>query len=126
MYFTGDDKDELDARCGISSGGKRCIVSQIQELLQGKKPILFVAKVFHKENEALFTPQEFDLDRGKDHSLRLFQLMDGKEATVVTSSGFVLLQRDEGPELASNNPKFPPCQREDFEQRETEPVLQLL
>ncbi|GFW26455.1 uncharacterized protein TNCV_1163921 [Trichonephila clavipes] len=38
MYFTGDDKDELDARCRISTGVKRCIVShtQLQELLHEK------------------------------------------------------------------------------------------
>ncbi|GFT28586.1 uncharacterized protein NPIL_197901 [Nephila pilipes] len=37
MYFIGDDKDELGARCGISIGIKRCIVSQLQELLHEKK-----------------------------------------------------------------------------------------
>ncbi|GFT57739.1 uncharacterized protein NPIL_300051 [Nephila pilipes] len=39
MYFIGDDKEELDARCGIFTGMKRCIVSQLQEYLHEKKNI---------------------------------------------------------------------------------------
>jgi hypothetical protein len=33
MYFIGDGNDELNARCGISTGIRRSIVSQLQELL---------------------------------------------------------------------------------------------
>ncbi|GFT44540.1 uncharacterized protein NPIL_99251 [Nephila pilipes] len=35
LYF-GTIQDELDARCGISTGIKRCIISQLQELFHGK------------------------------------------------------------------------------------------
>lgn len=37
MSFIGDSNDELNTRCGISIGIKRSIVSQLQELLHGKK-----------------------------------------------------------------------------------------
>ncbi|GFT19643.1 uncharacterized protein NPIL_659171 [Nephila pilipes] len=44
MYFIGDDKDELDALCGISTGIKRCIVSQLQELLHEKNHLVRLFK----------------------------------------------------------------------------------
>ncbi|GFS35842.1 uncharacterized protein NPIL_49071 [Nephila pilipes] len=44
MYFIGDDKDELDARCGISTGIKRCIVSQLQELLHERNYLVRLFK----------------------------------------------------------------------------------
>ncbi|GFT80459.1 uncharacterized protein NPIL_506111 [Nephila pilipes] len=44
MYFIGDDKDELDARYGISTGIKRCIVSQLQELHYEKKHLVRLFK----------------------------------------------------------------------------------
>ncbi|GFW76680.1 uncharacterized protein TNCV_4943971 [Trichonephila clavipes] len=45
MYFIGDDKDELDARCKISTGIKRCIVSQLQELLHEKNHLVHLFKI---------------------------------------------------------------------------------
>ncbi|GFT25482.1 uncharacterized protein NPIL_529381 [Nephila pilipes] len=44
MYFIGDDKDELDAQCGISTGIKRCIVSQLQELHHEKNHLVRLFK----------------------------------------------------------------------------------
>ncbi|GFS82586.1 uncharacterized protein NPIL_551101 [Nephila pilipes] len=44
MYFIGDDKDELDARCGISTDIKRFIVSQLQELLHEKNHLVRLFK----------------------------------------------------------------------------------
>ncbi|GFS76021.1 ATP-dependent DNA helicase [Nephila pilipes] len=44
MYFIGYDKDELDARYGISTGIKRCIVSELQELLHEKNHLVRLFK----------------------------------------------------------------------------------
>ncbi|GFS70062.1 uncharacterized protein NPIL_192751 [Nephila pilipes] len=44
MYSIGDDKDELDARCGISTAIKKCVVSQLQELLHEKKHLVRLFK----------------------------------------------------------------------------------
>jgi hypothetical protein len=44
MYFIGDGNDELNARCGISAGIKRSIVSQVQELLQEKNHLVRLFK----------------------------------------------------------------------------------
>ncbi|GFT64267.1 uncharacterized protein NPIL_245761 [Nephila pilipes] len=44
MYFIGDDKDELDVKCGISTGIKTCIVSQLQELLHEKNHLMRLFK----------------------------------------------------------------------------------
>ncbi|GFX51307.1 helitron_like_N domain-containing protein [Trichonephila clavipes] len=44
MNFIGDDKNELDARCKISTGVKRRIVSQLQELLHEKNHLVCLFK----------------------------------------------------------------------------------
>ncbi|GFU18644.1 uncharacterized protein NPIL_1491 [Nephila pilipes] len=44
MYFIGDDKDELDSRCGISTGIKRCIAFQLPEILHEKNHLVSLFK----------------------------------------------------------------------------------
>ena len=44
MYFIGDSNDELNARCGISTGIKRSIVSQLQELFHEKNNLVRLFK----------------------------------------------------------------------------------
>ena len=44
MYFIGDNNDELKARCGISTGIKRSIVAQLQELLYTKNNLVHLFK----------------------------------------------------------------------------------
>ena len=44
MYFIGDDNDELNACCGISTSIKRSIVAQLQELLHTKNNLVHLFK----------------------------------------------------------------------------------
>ena len=44
MYFIGDSNNQLNARCGISTGIKRSIVSQLQELLHEKNDLVRLFK----------------------------------------------------------------------------------
>ena len=44
MYFIGDYNDELNARCGISTGIKMSVVAQLQELLHTKNHLAHLFK----------------------------------------------------------------------------------
>ncbi len=44
MYFIGDGNDELNARCSISTGIKRSIVSQLQDLLHERNNLVRLFK----------------------------------------------------------------------------------
>jgi hypothetical protein len=44
MYFIGDVNDELKARCGISTGVRRSIVSQLQNLLHERNNLVRLFK----------------------------------------------------------------------------------
>ncbi|GFW42940.1 helitron_like_N domain-containing protein [Trichonephila clavipes] len=44
MYFIGNDKDKLDARYRISIGVKRCLVSQLQDLLHEENHLVRLFK----------------------------------------------------------------------------------
>ncbi|XP_075211190.1 uncharacterized protein LOC142318500 [Lycorma delicatula] len=44
MYFIGDDRDEVDARCGIHTSLRRSIISQLQKLLHERKNLVRLFK----------------------------------------------------------------------------------
>ena len=44
MYFIGDDRDKVDARCGIYNSLRRSIISQIQELVHERNNLVHLFK----------------------------------------------------------------------------------
>ncbi|GBP76380.1 hypothetical protein EVAR_53656_1 [Eumeta japonica] len=44
MYFIGDDRDEVDARCGICTSLRRSIISQLQKFLHEKNNLVSLFK----------------------------------------------------------------------------------
>ncbi|GFT34860.1 uncharacterized protein NPIL_15091 [Nephila pilipes] len=71
-YFIGDDKDDINARCGISTGIKRSIVSQLQEHFHEKNHLvsLFKAAIDMMPSDTHKIVIHADRTPAKEHVLR--------------------------------------------------------